>query len=369
MKNVIGLLVAVVAVFAVACGSDTIVPVGTIGETASQAIVATAGGTVELASGVAKLVIPANALGNDLTITVNTLDNAGAVDEAKLASYVFDFGPDGTAFWVPVTLSLKAAAAPKGKKAVLAWLDGDKWTEVAGSSVVDGMVTAEVTHFTKFVVYLKDDKVIIDTVDPICKDLSFSACGGDPVGTWTMETYCLETRVDQVNTNPWEQIPQCAATGNVSYVVDMTWFGEMIINGDGTYTSTVDAAVEMQMDIKDACLSAMTGGAMSASDYCAQLAASFAEDSPDMTYEYKGGVCSIVAPMEDKDPSEPQTGYWAVEGNLLKTAPALENVQANAGIAFCVSGSNMYIQNVDGDDTNDDGTDDVFYHDTMVWKK
>lgn len=360
-RGVAVLFGVVLALAATGCGNAVELQ-GTIGENSSATVTAADGGTVALPSGAAQIVIPAGALAADTEITLNTLDIAGMVDEERLGSYVFDFGPDGTTFGQKVEISLKSGGVPDGKEANLAWLDGDKWTKVPGSKLVDGMIVGEVDHFTKFVVYFTEKEVIIVTDDPICKDLDFSACGGDPIGTWEIETFCMDTRVDAME-NPWvEQFPECG-NGNSSFTADVEWSGQLEVRADHTATSDFDVEMSVLIVIKDKCLSAMSQGYMSGAAMCDQIGSSYKEQSVDATVTYASGKCTITAPQET-NPGEPQDSTWEVIGNSLYS-----NGDSEHGQEFCVEGSRLVIKTIDEEDTNDDGVDDTTYEDYMVLKR
>lgn len=362
LRKFVVLVIAIVAVTAVACGGDTVELQGTVGETTSATVTAADGGTVALPSGAAQIVIPAGALSADTDITLNTLDVAGMVDEDRLGSYVFDFGPDGTTFAEKVEISLKSGGVPSNMEVNLAWLDGDKWTKVPGSKLDGDMIVGEVDHFTKFVVYFTEKEVVIVTDDPICKDLEFVPCGGDPVGVWEIETFCMETRVD-ANESPWaEQFPECG-NGNSYYSADIDWLGQMDVRADGTSTTDFDVAYTIEVVLKDACLSAMGQGMVGASTMCDQIALQYTQESVDATVSYSGGKCTISAPQETQD-QEPSEGTWVVVGDEIRSS-----ADATSGSKFCVDGTRMVIQTLDEEDTDDDGVDDTTYTDYIVLKR
>ncbi|HPB50894.1 MAG TPA: hypothetical protein PLY68_02810 [Myxococcota bacterium] len=360
-RGVAVLFGVVVALAVTGCGNAVELQ-GTIGENSSATVTAADGGTVALPSGAAKIVIPAGALSADTEITLNTLDIAGMVDEERLGSYVFDFGPDGTTFARKVEISLKSGGVPDGKEANLAWLDGEKWTKVPGSKLVDGMIVGEIDHFTKFVVYFTDKDVIIETDDDICKDLDFSACGGDPIGTWEIETFCMEPRVDAVD-NPWaEQYPACQ-NGNSTFFVQIEFEGQLDVRADHTATSDFDVSMSVEIVIKDACLEAMSEVYVPAATMCDQIGEGYKQQSADTTVTYASGKCTIFVPQETES-GEPQDSTWEVIGNTIYTDGDTEY-----GEEFCVEGSRLVIKAIDEEDTNDDGVDDTTYEDYMILKR
>ncbi len=341
--------------FGFACGSDDDKGAGVevpthVGETASEAITAAAGGEVALASAAAKINIPAGALPADTTITVEAIDDAGAPAPATddlLASDIFEFGPDGTVFSTPITMSLKleATGLPEGD-AKLAWLDEDagKWVQVAGSKVVDGFVVGDVNHFSKFVIYFVGDKVIIDTTDEACKELDFTPCGGDVVGSWSISNLCLSNTV--IAENPWGEMPGCATS---LYEINMDMTGSIDFADDGTYVQDFTNSVTIHIELSAECLNGMGGQYSGAEVICDTIGTQMADENG--ACEYTGGKCVCDFAPEDDSPDEPETGTWSVTGNNLMIDDSAED-NPN-GMPFCVAGNNCVVETMMGDATQD----------------
>src|SRR4051812_33917478 len=157
---------------------------GTAATMASVMISASAGGT--LSSGGASLAVPPGGLSADklLTLTVRA-PGAGDPNLADIVGNIYEFGPDGTTFAVPVALTLPlTATVPAGKKAVVAWLDvpSGQWFPVA-STVAGDKVTGLVSHFTRFALL----QLASDALCPYA-----GACGGSLDGTWKYSQSCLK---------------------------------------------------------------------------------------------------------------------------------------------------------------------------------
>ena len=79
----------------------------------------------------------------------------------KMIGRAYDCLPDGTTFSPPITLTLKfeEADVPEGtheEDSALAYWDGDKWVFLESSvNTVYNKVSAEVTHFTPFAIFVK----------------------------------------------------------------------------------------------------------------------------------------------------------------------------------------------------------------------
>jgi uncharacterized delta-60 repeat protein len=114
-------------------------------------VIAAKGGTV--AAGGATLVIPAGALDQDTTITVTiSSPRASLPDGETIRGSIFDFGPDGTTFNTPATLTLPAAGTPAANEsAIISFLDpaADRWVDLR-SAGTGTAVSAAVSHFTEY---------------------------------------------------------------------------------------------------------------------------------------------------------------------------------------------------------------------------
>jgi len=148
----------------------------------SRKIEAAKGGTIADKLGEVGLAIPANTLKSDVSITVkkaSVVSDTGITAgtgappvpaDYRLASAVYNFGPDGTSFKEPATLTLRVAWPPlaKPENLALAWYDkaGGKW--IALPAVVDagkGLILARISHFSDFAVLVKDERKSFNDVN------------------------------------------------------------------------------------------------------------------------------------------------------------------------------------------------------------
>lgn len=216
------------------------------GATFSGAISATAGGTVATAGSTATVTIPAGALSQDMTITI-----AVAAPETRTATSVYDLGPDGTRFKAPVTIAVRYDGRPReGEKAVLAWKDGETWTELPGSTADDGMVEGKTTHFTRFSVMLVDE-------------------GGDVQVNWDEGTgdesaMTYSTWMDPTSGLTW-QYPTAVNWMGWQEAVD--YCANLSLNGDGWHLPTMD---ELRTLIRN-CAATKTGGTCGVTDDCLEM--------------------------------------------------------------------------------------------------
>ena len=180
----------------IACSSDDSGPGGgTAASTTTVRVTAAAGGSVADPSGKTKLDIPPGALAADTDITLSILPKSGAavVD-------VSEFGPDGLQFLKPVTLTIKAdaALATGDKTLALAVNEGADFKAIPGSTFANGVATASITHFSRYTVVVVDGKLVIKPpASCVEARASFTACGGDPKGSWTFAEFCVDATVKQ----------------------------------------------------------------------------------------------------------------------------------------------------------------------------
>ncbi|PRR72841.1 S-layer homology domain-containing protein [Moorella stamsii] len=148
----------------------------------AQKVTASAGAIITDAKEEIALSIPAEALQNDLEITIkkvtviasagNTGGNAAQAPPPagyQQISAIYNFGPDGTTFNIPVTLNLKIALPPlaKPENLALAWYDKTKGQWVAIPAVVDmskGLILARINHFSDYAVFVKEARKSFEDV-------------------------------------------------------------------------------------------------------------------------------------------------------------------------------------------------------------
>ena len=373
------LVLAALALMLAACGSsssgsESAAPAGAVDETNSALISAATGGNVALASGSATLDIPAGALDKDLTLKINTLSTAGAPETARLGSYIFDLGPDGTTFTKPVTLKLKAAVAtPKGKEVAIAWLNGTTWTKLEGSTLANGFVSATTTHFSKYVIYFLDGATIIENDDKVCKELNFAACGGDPTGSWQVVSYCIETRVKTDSESGMFSDVAACKNGNTFATMSYEWSGAITFDAAKTFSADFTTTLGASINMKKACLDGIRAANpnetknMSDSAMCLAIVDMMNKNT---TKPYKGAYAAETCTIEGGEVqtnTKKSDGTWSMSGtslSMLYSGSSTPEV-----LPICINGSQAVLEFTDADDTNDDGTNDKFYHDHLVLKK
>lgn len=284
-------------------------------DSTSGLVTAQDGGAITLADG-AGVTIPAGALAADTTITIASTEPSGLPDASALRGLTYEFGPNGTAFLIPVTLALPMPGTPAaGETAVLSWLDetANEWVDLP-STVAGGKIAAPVQHFTRFIVRFKPGA--------LPGECNFTACGGDAVGTWTLDSACLNS--DQ---NPFaEQCPTATFQIDISGAT-----GSLEIVGDGTYSADFHLTGSLSYTLPSACIGPVTD--------CTQL--SNAENGSTCAAAAGGDGCTCTSPIQD-DGNPPDTGTWTASGNEIVTTDSDPGSTPDTS-EYCVDGNVLKI--------------------------
>lgn len=283
------------------------------------AISAAEGGEVKL--GAARLSIPAGALAEDLEITLDAKQPASSLPErSSLKGLTYDFGPDGTTFEEPVELTLPVQGTPGDDQvAVISWYDEESkaWRDLI-TKVDGGAVTAEVEHFTLFVVRFKD-------VAAGAFDCSFSACGGQGIeGSWTMAGACIDVPDAE---SPFASVPGCEDS---VFGVGVDAEGEVTFAG-GTYEYSWTFNGLLNIDLSAACFEAVGQGS-ACEDFQPQSGVACA---------LEGGRCRCSGPVGEPDVSS-GTGTYEVSGNTISFLDADDDEPDVQEI--CVRGNEAKLQ-------------------------
>lgn len=301
--------------------------------TASAELTAAEGGELEL--GGASLSIPGGALADDTTVTVESKKpSASLPDATSLTGLVYDFGPSGTTFEKPVALTLPLAKAPgAGKEAVIAYLDesSGSWEDLATTTDGSGAVSAEIMHFSTYVVRIRNTNV---DMNPGEVDCSFTACGGDPTGTWQIATACI---TGDSSGSPFGD--QCAE-GTID--IDIMADGTLTVAG-GRYDWNLSVTGNVTFNIPASCVDPLSGGAATSCN-------DFAGDDPDTTC--KGSLSSGCACTQAGETStDTSSGTLEVRGNQV--IGTQDGEQPGEPSDFCVKGNSLKLMM---HETADDGS-------------
>lgn len=289
-------------------------------EVVTESIVATDGGTVSAGGG--SLDIPANSLGadTDIGLTVNS-DTSGLPDASTIAGDVYNFGPDGTTFDPPAMLTLPLVGAPgTDERAVISWLDGSAWTDLP-TTEGSGTVSAEVDHFTVFVVRFIQGAA---TCEP------FTPCGGDPTGNWNLVSICADS-----NHTAFNQCPESTITADLTGSS-----GYYTLNGDNTWSALLQISGTISYSLSAQCLDDLIPGPFTPACGALDLA-------PNITCTGDKTVqcdCTVaISPAQTET-----TGQWQVNGTTLETHEDGDPPSDIEMSEFCIEGNTLYSISDDG---------------------
>jgi len=287
-----------------------------VGETFSEEISSSGGGNVETDSGAAKVEIPGGALLVDTEISIGVEEKTGEAE-----TEIYNMGPDGLSFLKEVTVSIKYSSdPPEGKTPVLAWKNGSQWEQVPGSSVKNGTVSGDVTHFSRFTVILVDDGVVVVSE---CRDTAdgFSSCGGSLEGTWKLLDVCFkEVKVD-VDEDLADSCADAAGT------IEARWGGSITFTQDTVHYNFTSTSIEVNALIPLSCLEGSS---------CSEVPEEALTE--DWSCSTIGSMCKCVFVTTLEMPTEPEP-YSTEGGNLIAGE---EDGQMT--IPYCVQGNQVVVE-------------------------
>jgi len=173
----------------------------------ASASIGAKGGVIATNDGTATLTVPAGALGTNtmITITPGTSNVAGAIGQ------VWEIGPTGTQFSVPVTLTLAYTAAELGGRQAaqlaVGTVVGAAWQPITAASVDTSAhtVSGQTMHLSPYAVTY----TVTDAGAQSCSVVVNSLCGGCSSGPCT-GALPYAVCVQGVTTAPTMGTPTCA---------------------------------------------------------------------------------------------------------------------------------------------------------------
>jgi hypothetical protein len=264
--------------------------------------------------------IPAGALESDVMVTIDPMSATGLPEAEKVASVVFDFGPDGTQFSKPVELELEfdASRVKDGQRAVMAYLEGDAWVPLSDSVVSGSKVTASTTHFTPFAIIIVGG---VGQVSGSCETSDFTACGGDLVGAWEFTLGCATLPLEELG-----KIKDVCAAASVSLSVDLT--GSIEFKSDKSYSVMQNAALESKISLPRSCIQDAA---------CADL--NDEGDEPGAKWTDVNGVCEQSTTQTQMNQA---TGTYSADGGDLTLTTTGEAGESSA--EYCVKGNTATVR-------------------------
>lgn len=143
----------------------------------------------------------------------------------------------------------------------------------------------------------------------------YSACGGDPVGEWTVVDACIDGAPDP----EIDGCPDATAT-----IDDVVVDGTVMVRDDGSYATNVDIAATVVITVPLSCLQGGT---------CADLS-----QAAGVPCNENGDACDC---MSHSDSSDQESGTWEVNGSTLTLT---DSAGDPSDASFCVQGDVLKAQ-------------------------
>ena len=144
---------------------------------------------------------------------------------------------------------------------------------------------------------------------PTCEQLeaSFQPCGGDIVGTWDVDMYCLKSTFDEYRFFPFDECEHTAFTVSLDFVS-----GQFVFNQDGTGRRSIQGTQTFTLFVSDDCLNAIaasSGGRRNPEQVCQGISDDM--DDGSCTYATPTCTCDQVAAHRD------ETFNWQSTNNVI----------------------------------------------------
>ena len=140
---------------------------------ATETVIAVDGGTVANTADTVEVTIPADALSSDTDVTIETGEDTGSfqVQGAEPVDYIYDFGPEGTEFSSPVTLTFNyddtEMTLEEENNLDIYYYNTETSLWEAQGAIVDttlNILTLSVDHFSEFIIAMNVAASGIDTL-------------------------------------------------------------------------------------------------------------------------------------------------------------------------------------------------------------
>jgi len=150
---------------------------------------------------------------------------------------------------------------------------------------------------------------------------SFSACGGDPVGVWSITGYCIDGDFE---------VPSCP-TATADFNLNQS--GTVTVNGDDTYVTDTVTTGAIVAHIPGDCFTGIPVAS------CSDL------DDEDQTCT--GDIASSCDCTSTIDDTDTETGTWVANGSTITLTP--DGAGDPDMLDFCVDGNRMTVRTQDPD--------------------
>jgi len=157
-------------------------------------------------------------------------------------------------------------------------------------------------------------------------------CGGDPVGTWVVSSWCLTVSGEL----DLSELGLSCSSAPVSCSLDVV--GTWTANPDGTYLDDTMTAGDEQIELPASCLE-ISGTRTTCDRIGAPLAAlGYASVTCEDT---ASGGCSCAAYVDQDGGIGVAPGYAATSGTYTISGPELTIIAGEQEYSYCVSGATL----------------------------
>jgi hypothetical protein len=179
-----------------------------------------------------------------------------------------------------------------------------------------------------------------DAVGGACPS-SFTPCGGDVVGSWSLDTVCPAggASLSKPCDHPFADLPACTGSENQATCTNV-YGGSITLAADGKSTVATSLHAEMEILLSDACVLAVAGGA-SASTACPNLKT---KNGKALDCSYTAGLCRCR--LETEPETQTLTDVYQVTGTELVVTPS--SAGEKIGGAYCITKNELVIRGVIG---------------------
>ncbi len=299
----------------------------------------------------AKLIVPAGALAEETTLTIEEVASAGLPQVERLLSAPFELGPDGTEFAKTVELQLgyDGSKLTGGARATVARLENETWTTLA-TIAADGTAAAALDHFSIYAVVATEFETQASSAE--CRAFAgFDGCGGDLTGTWEVTLGCAIVEIeagtggdggddddddDGAAENPFaETCPTAIVEGAVLFT------GEATFEEDGTYSVTRETQVRQRATVPKGCFPFDEGV-----ETCAALAEATIKGATVTRDDASECVFEVV---EEELGEETVSGNFASSGDTLVLSGE-DGAAVDDMARYCIEGDTITVKLVQNDD-------------------
>ncbi len=170
---------------------------------------------------------------------------------------------------------------------------------------------------------------------------TFTACGGDPTGTWQYTSACSDP---DMTTTANQQIAAQYPTCSTMFTSVALSLGGSVTLGSGTYSQAITESLVTQMSLNSACFAAVNSGVSLSATTCNQYQTGLNRvTGASATCGYDGANCNCADSLSRQDN---ESGTYTVSGLTMTSTSVDAGVSQTTSADFCVQGNSMTMREV-----------------------